>query len=68
VEIFSSNDGSQVCVKSLWNSKGIKENGEEFSRTGRCTFILKADTDSKYKFLGIHNHYSLKPKATRDNF
>jgi len=60
-----SSDKSLIVVRTTWSSTGIKPNGSEFPREGRSTIVLKNNSDS---LKGIHNHYSVIPKAFPEDF
>lgn len=68
IRIQQSKDETIVFATAFWSSTGIMETGKKFSREGRATIILEKAPDSRYGWLGIHNHYSKIPRPTSEDF
>jgi ketosteroid isomerase-like protein len=54
----AADDGSLVCVLTLWASEGVGPDGRTFARRGRCTIVLRATPDG---WLAVHTHFSRTP-------
>jgi ketosteroid isomerase-like protein len=50
--------GVHGWIAATWDSRGLKPDGTEFSRPGRCTIIFEKRQD---RWLATHTHFSLSP-------
>lgn len=52
--------GELASVACGWRSYGRREDGSQFLRRGRCTFVFQVRAG---KCLAVHSHFSLLPSA-----
>ena len=62
--IEASEDGSLVCVLSLWESEGLDASGGSFVRRGRSTTILRRLASAPAHYVAVHTHFSKTPDGT----
>ena len=50
--------GDHAWVAATWDSRGMRPDGTDFNRPGRCTIIFARRAG---KWLATHTHFSLSP-------
>lgn len=64
LRVFGDAAAGALTLALPWTSTGIDSGGRRYPRPGRCTLVLRRDTDGRWRCA--HSHFSLPLEVSQD--